>query len=75
MLTNKALGLATEGAGAFLAPEVMVPLALSGILYNKPAMGVLSKMATERPQIMRQMAPAATQAGAIAGGLSASQNP
>lgn len=75
MLTNKALGLATEGVGAVFAPQVMVPLAMSGMLYNKPAMSVLSKLATDRPQVMKQLAPAATQAGAIAGGLSASQNP
>lgn len=73
LLANKALGLGAETAGAVMAPQVMVPLALSGMLYNRPAMGALTKMATERPQVMRQMAPAATQAGAIAGGLSAAQ--
>lgn len=73
MLANKAIGLGAETAGAVMAPQVMVPLALSGMLYNRPAMGALTKLATERPQVMRQMAPSATKAGAIAGGLSAAQ--
>jgi hypothetical protein len=72
-LTNKAVGLATEGAGALFAPQVMVPLAMSGMLYNKPAMSVLSKLATERPQVMKQAAPLATTLGATAGGVKASQ--
>lgn len=62
-----------EAIGAATTPEVLIPLAVSSMLYNKPAMGVLTKMATERPQFMRQMAPAAATTGAVAGGIGAAQ--
>lgn len=66
------LGLG-EAAAAMAEPSVLIPLAVSSMLYNKPAMGVLTKMATERPQFMRQMAPAAATTGAVAGGIGSVQ--
>jgi hypothetical protein len=47
----------------------LVPLALTSMIYNKPAMGLLTKMATSRPQLMRQAAPLASQAAARSAGV------
>jgi hypothetical protein len=39
------------------------------MLYNKPAMGLLTKMATDRPQFMKQAAPLSSQAAARGAGV------
>jgi len=62
-----AAGVTGGLAGAAAVP--LVPLALSGMLYNKPAMGMLTKMATERPQFMKQAAPLASQTAARGAGV------
>ena len=62
-----AAGVTGGLAGAAAVP--LVPLALSGMLYNKPAMGLLTKMATDRPQFMKQAAPLASQAAARGAGV------
>lgn len=57
-----------EAAVGYSAPQVLVPLALTGMLYNRPAMNLMTKLATDRPQVMKQMAgPLSTMAAKSAG--------
>lgn len=64
-------GAGAEAATAVAAPQVLVPAALSSLLYSRPAMNVLGKMATQRPEFMRQAAPLSSAAAAKAAGVSA----
>lgn len=57
-----------EVAAGIAAPQVMVPLALTSMLYNRPAMNVMTKLATERPQVMKQMAGPLSQMAARGAG-------
>ena len=77
MLTAGALGLgaASQASDNSTVQSLGLPLALAGMVYNKPAMNVLTKIATERPQAMRNMAPTVANAAARAGALSQLQQP
>lgn len=59
-------GLLGEGL-AYLSGGVL-PLAIAGSIYNQPVMGALTKIATERPDLMRKIEPGLSQATARASG-------
>jgi len=67
------------GAGAYAFPNLMGALAPSALLYNKPAMGALTKLATDRPEMMKRAAPTVQSGLSTLGGFAASnpsgQNP
>jgi hypothetical protein len=66
------LGLgAAEGAGHFLTGAVPLATALS--LYNKPMMGLTTKLATERPSWMREVEPYVSSGIARAAGQALGQ--
>jgi len=60
------------GAGAYAFPNLMGALAPSALLYNKPAMGALTKLATDRPEMMKRAAPAVQSGLSTLGGFAAS---
>lgn len=70
---GKMMGLGgTEAAAGYLAPEVLIPMATTGMLYNPLAMSLMTKLATSRPGALRQASPAleaaAARSAAISGG-------
>jgi hypothetical protein len=73
------VGAVTSGLGNAVAgipgaiKALAIPTVTAAALYNKPAMGALTKLATERPEIMKKMAPAAQKAAATVGGLKGSR--
>lgn len=77
MLTAGALGLgaASQASDNSMVQSLGLPLALAGMVYNKPAMNVLTKIATDRPQAVRNMAPTVANAAARAGALTQAQQP
>jgi hypothetical protein len=72
MMTSKMLvGGAAEGAG-HLATGLM-PLTAIGALYNKPMMGLTTKLATERPSWMQEVEPYVSSGIARAAGQALGQ--
>jgi hypothetical protein len=76
------VGSATAGLGNAIAglPGVFKALALptlaAGAVYNKPVMGALTTLATERPQWMKDVSPTVEKFLSNIGGLNASkENP
>jgi len=59
-------------AGAVAAPHMLTPLAPLAAIYNKPVMGALTKLATERPEFMKRAAPAVESGLGTLGGYAAS---
>jgi hypothetical protein len=65
-LVNKpAASLVEAGANKLTG---MLPLLATGAIYNPASMRVLTKMAQDRPEVMREMAPAVSGALSPLGG-------
>lgn len=60
------------GAGAYAFPNLMGAMAPSALLYNKPVMGALTNLATERPEMMKRVAPSVQSGLSTLGGFAAS---
>jgi hypothetical protein len=71
MTAKMLLGGAAEGAGHLTTG--LMPLTAIGALYNKPMMGLTTKLATERPSWMREVEPYVSSGMARAAGQALGQ--
>jgi len=72
LLTPAAISKNMAIAGGETAAQLstsLLPLAITAGIYNKPVMGVLTKMATERPEFMKQASPLASETIARGAGI------
>lgn len=75
LLTAGQVAKIPEAMAAATSPQMLAPLAITSMLYNRPAMQGLTTLATRRPELMRQMAsPAAGTLSRIGSVMSAQPN-